>query len=196
MSEFLRRIDGAGELPLAARRMLWQEIDDRLSDRARLATFEVSLGVACARRAWPVWEAKFREDSYPLDVAHNAEVIFGSRQGSIEELRRGIGKVKTYLDSKLVLGEDYFPAVCAGFSAWAVARDVVSLRCGSSVDAWSGNSELEITPEDWSPCFFASLAIAGGAVWDGQGDPDVRREFWAWFLAEAVPQALVIAEDE
>jgi hypothetical protein len=175
--------------------MLRQEIDDRLSDRARLATFEVSLGLACTRKAWPVWEAKFREEPYPLDVAHSAEVIFESRQGSIEELRRGIGKVKTYLDSKLILGEEYFPAVCAGFSAWAVARDVVSLLCGSLTDVGSGASELEVTPEDWSPCFFASLAISGGAVWDGQGDPDVRHEFWAWYLAEAVPQALVIAED-
>jgi Immunity protein Imm5 len=51
-------------------------------------------------------------------------------------------------------------------------------------------SELQLPPEDWDPCFFSSLALAGGATWDGLGDPQIRGAFWRWYLEEAVPNAL------
>jgi Immunity protein Imm5 len=129
------------------------------------------------------------QDSYPLDVASTAASDFRSGRESSQELLREMDKLKNYLDTSLARGEACYPAVCAGFSAWAVARDVVSLGCGLA-DTGSGSSELEITPEDWSPCFFASLALAGGAVWDGMGGSNIRRQFWTWYLLEAVPLAL------
>jgi len=37
--------------------------------------------------------------------------------------------------------------------------------------------------------FFAAAAYAGGAVWDSDSDSLKRREFWEWWLNEAVPMA-------
>jgi hypothetical protein len=101
-------------------------------------------------------------------------------------------EVKSYLDDKFLLGENYFAAVYAGFASWAVARDAVSPYRSESM---SGDSERQVSPDEWDPCFFASLALTGGAVWEGIGSPDKRREFWNWYLTTAVPDAFASASD-
>ena len=51
-----------------------------------------------------------------------------------------------------------------------------------------GKPEIEIDPDEWTACFFASATYCGGASWEqGIGDDLKRREFWEWFLDEAVP---------
>jgi hypothetical protein len=190
--DYLSLIDAAGELPLAARRSLDQNCRYRLESVHSVAVYTMRLGLICAERSWIVWESKFPGDSYPMDVAsRTADIVIGGR-GLTGEERREVGSLKTLLDNKLLLGEDLFPAVYAGFSAWAVARDAASFSSpGGRVEV--PTYEPEDSPEDWEPCFHASLAITGGAVWEGIGDPQIRREFWVWYLTSAVPWALAEA---
>lgn len=112
----------------------------------------------------------------------NAGEVIRERQKYLTYL----GEVKTDLDDKFLLGNEYFPAVYAGFAAWAVTRDVISQN-RPRFDA--GESELQMSPEDWEPCFFASLAITGKAAWEEPDMSDVRRNFWEWYLTAAVPEA-------
>ena len=105
--------------------------------------------------------------------------------------RRSLGRLKADLDGKFLLGEASFRAVYAGFSCWATAGEVVS---PADDGLSSAISELDLSPEDWDACFFASLAVSGGATWDRIGDPEARREFWRWYLEEAVPRAFAEAE--
>ena len=152
----------------------------------------MKLGLICAERAWIAWEGKFPGDSYPMDVASRAADIIIDGRGLTGEERREVGSLKTLLDNKLLLGEDLFPAVYAGFSAWAVARDAAFFSSsGGRLEV--STYEPEDSPEDWEPCFHASLAITGDAVWEGIGDPQIRREFWVWYLTSAVPGALAEA---
>lgn len=151
--------------------------------------FVAELGLMCAKRAWPVWRAKFPSESRPIDLAESA--ISGITEGgtSVARFRGEFISVKTYLDNKFLLGPEYFSAIYAGFACWAVARDVLSGRHSGTV---RGDNELEISPEEWDPCFMASLAVTGGAVWEGDQKPDIR-EFWVWYLTAAVPQAFGLA---
>jgi hypothetical protein len=126
-----------------------------------------------------------------MDLAEAAISSIGMRSETSTEHSRNLLEVKTYLDNKLLLGQEYFPAVYAGFASWAVARDVLLSR--SSSEPMPGESEFQIPPDEWDPCFFASLAITGGATWEGVGTPDVRRDFWDWYLATAVPEAFAAA---
>jgi hypothetical protein len=92
-----------------------------------------------------------------------------------------LGEVKTLLDDKFNLGEPVFKAIYAGFACWAAARS-----CLHNSEPPAARSEQELDPEDWDASFFASLAIAGGAVWETSGDPEKRRRFWEWFLRDGV----------
>jgi hypothetical protein len=46
-------------------------------------------------------------------------------------------------------------------------------------------SDSELDPYGWDAGLAASIAAAGGAVWDNQGSADRRRQFWRRYLAAA-----------
>ena len=188
----IRDIDTAGELPLPSRRRLRESLVRRLPDGRRSLNFVGLLGLACAKQAWPVWRTAFPSESRPMNLAEAA--VFGIKEGSDSAGRLGseFMGVKTYLDNKFLLGSEYFPAIYAGFACWAVARDVLSWVHGGPA---RGESEREISPEDWDPCFLASLAVTGGAVWEEGEESDKRREFWSWYLTAAVPEAFSATVD-
>lgn len=180
----IRDIDTAGELPLPVRRRLRESLVALLPADTDALTFVALLGLACAQRAWPVWQTAFPSESRPMDLAEAA--VSGITDRSASGMRGEFMKVKTYLENKFLLGKEYSPAICAGFACWAVTRDVLSW---DHYKVTQGDTELGVSPEDWDPCFLASLAIAGGATWEGIGKPDIRREFWSWYLTTAVPEA-------
>jgi Immunity protein Imm5 len=187
----IRDIDAAGELPLTVRRRLRESLVALLPGDGSALTFVAVLGLACAKRAWPVWRAAFPSEYQPMNLAETA--VSRIREGGTSEAWNGrdLMKVKTYLDNKFLLGQEFFPAVYAGFASWAVSRDVLSW---DHPKVTRGDTELEISPEEWDPCFLASLAIAGGAAWERIQNSDIRRrEFWHWFLTTAVPEAFTAA---
>jgi hypothetical protein len=193
----IRDIDTAGELPLIARRKLRASLvallpsdGDSLTFAAELGLACAELGLACAKRAWPVWRTAFPSESRPMDLAEAAVSSAQEEKASGPEDKSELMRVKTYLDNKLLLGQEYLPAVYAGFASWAVTRDVLSW---DHPKVTQRDTEIEISPDEWDPCFLASLAIAGGATWEGAGNSDTRREFWYWYLTAAVPQAFTAA---
>lgn len=186
----IRDIDTAGELPLTVRRSLRENLVALLPGDGYALTFVAALGLACAKRAWPVWQTAFPAESQPMDLAE--ATVSSIKEKGIPGARDGkeLMKIKTHLENKLLLGREYFPAVYAGFASWAVTRDVLSWDYPR---ATQGDTELEISPDGWDPCFLASIAITGGATWEGIGRSDIRREFWSWYLTTAVPEAFMAA---
>ena len=178
-------IDGQGELPLRVRNRLLGQIITRLPGEQERAAFIGHLGLTCAERSWGIWLSAFEAETEPMDLAREA-VLSATGGPSPREGMDRLGILKASLDGKFALGENYFAAIYAGFSCWAVARDALA-RC-TSVE--SVDSELSIAPEEWDACFLASLAVAGGAIWEDVGDNDSRRAFWLWYLGAAIPHAL------
>lgn len=157
---------------------------DRVALRRELdAESLLRLEESCARRVVPVWEAMFAGDALPVEVMAEA---LRTRSGMDGEL----GRLRVHLDNAFERGEEAFPAIYAGNACWAVARDAV----GDVTEVPEGDGELEVDPTEWSPCFYASIAEAGGAIWEeGVGDDDRRRAFWRWYLLEAIPAAQAAA---
>jgi hypothetical protein len=153
---------------------------DRLELRRALdAESLLRLEESCARRVAGMWETMFPGDTRPVEVM---DAALAARSG----LEREIGELRTRLDNAFERGDEAFPAIYAGNACWAVARDAV----GDVTAIPEGDGELEVDPTEWSPCFYASIAEAGGAVWeDGVGDNTRRRDFWRWYLLEAIPAA-------
>jgi hypothetical protein len=184
-------IDSAGELPLTVRRQLRESLAALLPGDDCVLAFNGVLGLTCAKQAWPVWQTAFPAESRPVDLAQAAvsmimeEGASGSPWVSSEFI-----EVKTYLDNKFLLGREYFPAIYAGLAAWSVARHILFWDHAKAV---RGDTELDIDPDDWDTCFYASAAVTGGATWENIGQPDMRREFWHWYLTTAVPEAFAAA---
>lgn len=187
----IRDIDIAGELPLAARRQLKESLAALLPGGDRALIFNGVLALTCAKRAWPVWQTVFSAESRPLDLAQAAvSMITEEGISSSPWVSSECVKVQTYLEGKFLLGREYFPAIYAGFAAWAVARHIFFW---DHIKAVRGNTDLDVEPDDWDACFYASAAVTGGATWENIGEPDMRREFWHWYLTAAVPEAFTVA---
>lgn len=161
-------LPGNGELAYADRAGIRRELEPEQLLR---------LEELCARRVAGIWTARFPGDTRPIDVL---EAALAARSG----LDRELGELRAHLDNAFEHGEEAFPAIYAGNACWAAATDAV----GDVGDEPEGDGELEIDPAEWSPCFYASIAEAGGATWEeGVGDSAKRREFWRWYLLEALP---------
>lgn len=169
-----------GELPLHWREVLRIVLGESFG--TELAWQFLELG--CARKAWPVWRAHFCGDEQPILLVSDAESHLQGRATTLTAER--LASIKTYLDDKFVLGDGVFPAIYAGFSCWAAARGVIiGLEAHDTA-----KSELELEPESWHASYLASLALTGGAVWEEAGsNPSIRREFWLWYLSDAVSDA-------
>lgn len=164
-----------GEPPYPERRRIRQEIVGQ--SPAAL----INLEVLCARRALPVWQNAFPDNHQPEELLDKA-----LREPQPSGLADEWQQLKTDLDNLFEMGEDFFPGIYAGFACWAVVRDLIG--CQPAEPDVSG--ELEVEPDSWSPCFFASLAESGGAVWEPVGDPVKRRDYWQWYLLDAIPSCL------
>ena len=71
------------------------------------------------------------------------------------------------------------------------------LACNSAVNvilydydfSTLGVSEIESDPSNWTPSFYASIAISGGAIWETNNELDRRKNYWLWYLKKALPYA-------
>ncbi|WP_433205359.1 Imm5 family immunity protein [Dactylosporangium sp. CS-047395] len=178
-ADYIERISPDGELKWSTRMQLHEALRV-LKGTDGLRSY-LRLSAACAVRAWPVWLERFDDDlpyASPVQGATPEQPELALTSDPIE-----LGRLATFLDNRMRLGSDTFPAVAAGLSCWAVDRD--SFR-GAPVEP-SGDDELDVDSEDWEASYFASIAVAGGAIWEAGADSARRRAFWVWYLQEAVP---------
>ncbi|UNI17065.1 hypothetical protein JDV02_003444 [Purpureocillium takamizusanense] len=133
----------------------------------------------CADRAYAAWRSKFAHDDEPMQLLSEA-----LRDPHNSSLPVALDSLYTKLDD--ALEPENFLAVYAGFACLNTAYHAIAREM---YDQDSENGEIDIDPQHWSPCFLASLVAAGGAPWEPNTDPVARREFWQWYLLNAVPSA-------
>lgn len=184
-AEWVEHIDAtSGELRLSVRKQLIVSIAEQLPDQRQFSIFCGVLNLTCAKHSWPVWNAQFPDDQTPMDLAE----AFAVAQEQSADLRALRDQLYVSLQDKLLLGPQYFAATYAGWACWAVCRDRFPLIYPRY--AASQNSDLDVEPEGWETCFFSSLALSGGAVWEEATSAVDRNTFWLWFLQEAIPNAM------
>lgn len=177
-------IDTRGELSSVERKKIYEKIEE-LSAREHKKTGyyrRVKLQLACAWKTLDKWERQLNNNS-ARELLELAEKYL---KGEVE--RQELEKKKNYLytqaEDLMDEGEQYFIAAYAGFACVSAVNAVLY-----DIDLDTiGIPEIEIEPDNWTACFYACAAYCGGATWEeGVGDDLKRREFWEWFLNEAVP---------
>jgi immunity protein Imm5 of predicted polymorphic toxin system len=153
---------------------------DRLRIRAEVAAAGTDallhLEEICARRAHPVWHSRFPHDDEPMTLLEHA------LRDRDPALTPALNVLHTKLDD--VLGTGAFTPAYAGFACLATARHAVA---GEIHDQPAERGELDVPPTEWTPCYLASIAVAGGATWEPDTDAAARRAYWRWYTEQAVP---------
>jgi hypothetical protein len=156
--------------------------------RARLAILTV-------RRVLPLWEACFPGDERSRRILEMAE---GVLRGEIlpEDADENAARFWDDLDA---LQPEFGPEKAP--MALAVGYAAASALVAAYGEAWDDLDVEEIDYESVDSrdftcndtAFYASIAYAGGPVWEilARVSPDAerRRAFWTWWLTEAVPLA-------
>jgi hypothetical protein len=144
--------------------------------------------ILAAKTAVPIWEAAFPLEDMPVKLLYEAEKQLLHPE-AITIPKENMWALRAYLDEKLYLDEEDSPSVYAGFTCWMAAGNVI---LGVEVSP-NCKPETELDMEEWDASFHASLPYSGGAIWaetDVVNGPIKRREYWEWFLREAIPQAV------
>ncbi len=146
------------------------------------------LELTCAWKVLNIWEDCDLTDTSPRELLELAERFL---QGEVEE--KELVRIRSYFNTLaehlMEKGEEYFTASYACFACISAANNALYGFFEFDTD---GKPEIEIDYDWWTACFYASMAYCGGATWEkGVGDDLKRREFWEWFLNEAVPSLWV-----
>jgi hypothetical protein len=88
----------------------------------------------------------------------------------------------TYMDN--LLSGNHYNAVYAGYAAVVCSYETTNKKI-----VYAGTDEFDDEPDNWSSCFYASLAWNNGASNLADIQPDKNKEFWYWFLNEGLKLA-------
>jgi hypothetical protein len=190
LSEFLSSsesfIDKNGELPAIRRKemhLLVEKLSTQEHDDAGYYR-RAKLAIACAYLSLNYLKAH----KTAFDLAENIlekSILTLQSQFDIKELESLNGYLYTASTNLTDQDEPDFKAVYAGFACFSAANVVLY---DTNFDIL-GSNEKESDPSDWEASYYASLAHCGGAIWEGVGDIDKRKEFWIWYLQVAMPFA-------
>ena len=163
-----------GELPFANREAILASIIESEPDRAVAERLWAEIELECARHVWPIWQTAFPDDKLPLELADRS---YRNRMAHGDENLDGeLARLQAHLDNIRVADVGEAP-LAAGHACVAAAHATTQDH-----DRAGARSELDLDPDEWDACFYAALAAAGGAVWDGLGDRTRRRAYWEWYL--------------
>ncbi|MGH9277703.1 MAG: Imm5 family immunity protein [Acidimicrobiales bacterium] len=174
-----------GELPLSVRRAIWDALGEAPMPGSAGHRRRAALDLLAAERVKPVWES-----AYPTDPTVD-EVLDASRQVAQGERPApwadDIANRAEVHVLDLTSADRQFNAGSAGDAAVAALYAAAHDRDHDDLPADADDYDLD--SEDWDAGFLAALALAGGEVGDPAASDVRRREFWEWYLREAVPAA-------
>ncbi len=155
-------------LRLGWRQKIWADLNAR--QRTALAVIGV-------RHVLPLWRQRYPDSDIP-DVA--LSTIDASEQAEIfDELWGAVVHLSV---------EQPFPEVAVGFAA---VQALSTAMYDESFDAEDLDSDREDgdDPESFDSAYYASIAAAHGQPGAPGSDPQLRLEFWKWWLTDAVEAA-------
>ncbi|MEG4577124.1 Imm5 family immunity protein [Microcoleus sp. N3A4] len=174
-----------GELPALNREKLYKEFEEFLPTKPKYVAhyWRARLELNCALKVLQNWESCELADSSARQLLYDAEKYLVGELES-EKLERKKSLFYSQAEDLMDNGPQYFVAAYAGFACISAVNATLYDLDFDTV----GLPEIETEPDFWTACFHASLAYCGGATWEkGVGDDLKRREFWEWFLDDAVP---------
>lgn len=146
--------------------------------RTMLALFTV-------QHVLPLWEKARPDDDTPRNLLAKVEQILAGMYQSTEE---EFGRFWSYMDG-VAAETQGLPPVGVGYAAASALYTAVADEefDPSAIDY--NLTDEDVDPYEHDTVFAAAGDYAGGPTWVPNSDATKRREFWHWWLSEAIPAA-------
>ncbi|AEV68243.1 Imm5 family immunity protein [Acetivibrio clariflavus] len=182
-----------GELILPMRIKIWKALGPYKIDSNNRAILtvglkrRVKLASMCVEKNIDIWNSVLADDQRPLIML---EIVEDYIRGNVDYdfVQKQIGRFTTDLEN-LSCDERYNNASLVGFAALRT----VSLALRDEKLMISGKDNLlddDYDAYSWDASFYSALAYSGSGSWDNANIAE-RREFWLWYIEEAVPKAFI-----
>ena len=176
-----------GELPLAHRRRIWEALGQAPegghgSPGHRRRTI---LDLITVEHVKPLWDRTYPSDGTVEELIDAARQVLDDRHPPewADELQS-----RRWVEITDRMGEDH--QLVAGYVGTAACCALSTAAHDKSyADLPPDTDDYDVDSEDWDASFLAAMAAAGGEVGDPDASDGRRREFWKWYLREAVPAA-------
>jgi Immunity protein Imm5 len=174
-----------GRLPLPQRRRVreafgpWQPLDAPHAPPGLRR--RVELARLAAERVLPVWYAEAESDHGPEQMLALAERRL-NREISEAEADDLADRFRVYADGLAYRKQISQRALAAGEAARLV---LAAVDLDDYAEHPPDAEDEDIDPDNWEAAYVAAIAAAGYP----DEDVEARREFWRWYLDEAVPAA-------
>ncbi|SDM65333.1 Imm5 family immunity protein [Actinomyces ruminicola] len=176
-------------LPLAARSRIWAAMldpeDDEASYRRRTQLKEI-----CVRRVAHLWDRAYPGDTRVEEMLSlTSNLVTRTADPKQAELHADRFLADMF-DATDDFNETTRPAMLVAYGA---ARMVIS-ACyrNPDFDIDEAEDDDELLPDTLETSYCCASAAANAVNWQPVEETDVeaRREFWTWYLDEAIPQVL------
>lgn len=173
-----------GDLLLGYRHQVWLAMGPRKSPRSKKESephlLRYRLARASMSRVLPVWDGAFPDDEAPHQLLKVADAVIAGELKH-KEVMAGWHENWTYFDDLACDHEDLQPAIMVGYAASQLM--LVAMQDELLPEVVDLNvTDRDVEPEEFDAALLASIAAAGGAVWEKKGNKDARRAFWLWWL--------------
>lgn len=179
-----------GELILPIRRHIWEsfgEFEFESKYRALPTTGlkrRVKLASLCVNKVLDIWK-KVSQDDNPIKMLSIAEQYINFKI----DYDTAINKLGSFPDTLINLASDekFYYVVEVGFASTYTVK--IALR-DEDLLVYGDDTELDDNYDSfsWDASYYAAIAYSGSGPWDNT-NIDKRREFWLWYINEAVPEA-------
>jgi hypothetical protein len=176
-----------GELVLPARKRIWAAMGPRTVVRGRAdmgvgVVRRTKLAFTAAQHVLPLWERSFSANHEPQNMLATAERYLAQQinfSTAWNLKNRFWGELERIASAGAAVGFAACQVVTTSLSDEQFdPENLDSPPCDKNLDAY-----------EWDASFYASVAYAGSAPWEENGDIGRRHEFWRWYLQEATPLA-------
>ncbi len=150
------------------------------------------LSILCVQYVLPVWDAAHLDandlntnDIDNMSPQQMLEVAEGVLAGQVsqQQARQANQRFSSVVEGILMSTPTAAYVGYASISAVAVAVHDYDPEVPLDYD------DGDLTPDDWDDSYYADLAASGGEPGEDNSSNQRRREFWQWYLEQAVPQA-------
>jgi hypothetical protein len=177
-----------GILSLKHRARIWAQLAT-LSDARIGHVRRVQLNEACVRRVLDRWHARFPGDNGVERLLKFARQVV---DGQVDEVRALEQRDRFYVD--VVETRRYADDASAMFVGLAAANTVIEALIANNDDAIPNvDDDEEMDPETYDVSYLCASAAARGLN-ARPADAEARRDFWTWYLNQAIPEAYSLAD--
>lgn len=145
----------------------------------------VNLAVLSTRHVMHIWESVWSEDKSPHTLLDKTQMVLS---GSL--LENDAWKIRNqYWDNYVEINiqeKEHQSTLCVGFSAVQALTAALQDEIFDPAHVDKQLTDTDIDADQMDSSFFSSVAYSGGAIWEPGSSTEKRKEFWNWWLREAV----------